>query len=719
MSKTTKKSTTYYSSFWMDREYDSYYDGRDYYGKDPVRAKSNDLVKLASYKKAISNFVNIVTGKAIPVQFSTGDQSYTDGNTVVISSKMDDDEFDPAVGLALHEGSHIKLTDFDTVRELINGVYPYCIRDRFNEYMGDSSTSAATMTSLRYVVSEYLKDILNIVEDRRIDNYIYNTAPGYRGYYHSMYDKYFNDKIIDKALLSGTEYIDESWESYMFRLINITNKNRNLNALKSLRAIWGILNLPNICRLKTTADAYEVAGQILLTIFDAVSQSEAQAGGGGSSGDDNQNQNNQPTNGESEVGDDNNLDTGTDSMKGGGSGDPSGESSDSDEGSEGVKSSDSDDIGFGGKDGGDMDKTKKTELSDKERNKLQKAVQKQKEFIDGDITKKKMGKTDAKAVDAIADSGVEITSVGSNIDGSGNTKVRCYVVRKMTKELIDAGAFDMLTNYTWKTNHYEKNVQAGISLGTLLGKKLKMRDENRSLSTPRLKSGKISSRMLHEIGFGNFNIFEKIQHNTVKPITLNISIDASGSMSGSKWDKTQTAVVAIAKAASMISNINVVISYRTSFESPGNGELPIVLIAYDSRVDKFSKVQSLFKHIMPGNTTPEGLCFEAILSDILSSKDNSEKYFINFSDGEPGFGARDLYYKGALAVKHTAEQVKKMRAAGVNVLSYFITGESDWVSNNIMNNFKGMYGESSEFVDVTQMNQLAASLNKRFQVGVS
>ena len=60
-----------------------------------------------------------------------------------------------------------------------------------------------------------------------------------------------------------------------------------------------------------------------------------------------------------------------------------------------------------------------------------------------------------------------------------------------------------------------------------------------------------------------------------------------------------------------------------------------------------------------------------------------------------------------------------MRAAGVNVLSYFITGENDWVSNNIMNNFKGMYGESSEFVDVTQMNQLAASLNKRFQVGVS
>jgi len=701
---TSKKSTTYYSSFWMDRDYDSYYDGRDYYGNDPVRTKSNDLIKLASYKKAISNFVNIVTGKSIPVQFSTGDQSYTDGTTVVISSKMDDDEFDPAVGLALHEGSHIKLTDFDIVRKVANDVYPDCVRDRFIEYSADKYTPrAATIIALRCVVSEYLRDILNIVEDRRIDNYVYNAAPGYRGYYHSMYDKYFNDKIIDKALLSGTEYINETWESYMFRLINITNKNRNLDALKSLRTIWNILDLPNIGRLKTTADAYEVAGQILLTIFDTVSQSEAQAGGG--SGDGNQSQNNQPTNGESEVGDDNNLDTGMDSMKGEGSGDPSGESSDNDDDSEG------DNAGGGN--------TKKTQLSDKERNKLQKVIKKQKDFIDGTITKKKLGKTDAKAVDAIVDSGVDIRLVGSNIDGSGNTKIKCYVVRKMTKELIDSGAFNnMLTNYTWKTECYQKYIEEGVLLGTLLGKKLKMRDETRSLSTPRLKSGKISPRMLHEIGFGNFNIFEKIQHNVVKPVTLNISVDASGSMSGSKWEKTQIAVVAIAKAASMISNINVVINYRTSFDSVGNSELPIVLIAYDSRVDKFSKIQSLFKHIMPGNTTPEGLCFEAILSDILTTKDNSEKYFLNFSDGEPAFGNKDVYYKGKIAVRHTGEQVKKMQNAGVNILSYFISDENDYIPERLKNDFKDMYGESSQFVNVTEMNQLAVSLNKKFQVGI-
>ena len=63
----------------------------------------------------------------------------------------------------------------------------------------------------------HLKNMLNYVEDRRIDYYVFTTSPGYKGYYHSMYDKYFYSKIIDKALQS-TEHTDEVIESYMFRI---------------------------------------------------------------------------------------------------------------------------------------------------------------------------------------------------------------------------------------------------------------------------------------------------------------------------------------------------------------------------------------------------------------------------------------------------------------------------------------------------------------------
>ena len=86
----------------------------------------------------------------------------------------------------------------------------------------------------------HLKNILNYVEDRRIDNYIFTTSPGYKGYYHSMYDKYFYSKIIDKAL-GSTEYTDESYDSYEFRLINLANKNTNLKALNGLHKIWKLL----------------------------------------------------------------------------------------------------------------------------------------------------------------------------------------------------------------------------------------------------------------------------------------------------------------------------------------------------------------------------------------------------------------------------------------------------------------------------------------------
>ena len=78
-----------------------------------------DLVALAGYRRAISNFVTIVTGESdIKVNFNSNDQSYTDGKTVTIGARLDDKLFDPSVGLALHEGSHIKLSDFDFLKNL-------------------------------------------------------------------------------------------------------------------------------------------------------------------------------------------------------------------------------------------------------------------------------------------------------------------------------------------------------------------------------------------------------------------------------------------------------------------------------------------------------------------------------------------------------------------------------------------------------------------------
>ena len=207
--------------------------------------KSLDLYKLASSKRAISNFVNIVTNESIPVKFKERGDSYTDGKSVVIGSRITEPkDFDVAVGLALHEGSHIKLSDF----KLLNDIY-----NLVPTHVKDGAIKKGINNSI-----EIIKNLWNYVEDRRIDNFVFKSAPGYRDYYRKMYDKYFNDKLIDKALLSD-EYTDETIDSYMFRIINLHNKNTQLSSLKGLRAIYRLVGLNTISRLTNSKESFNVA----------------------------------------------------------------------------------------------------------------------------------------------------------------------------------------------------------------------------------------------------------------------------------------------------------------------------------------------------------------------------------------------------------------------------------------------------------------------------
>ena len=217
-----KSTTNQNSSFWWNDNNDT--DVDEFLGLDTNVKKGKDLVALAGYKRAISNFVQIVTEQSIPVVFNSKDESYTDGKKVVIGSNIDDKKFDVAVGLALHEGSHIKLSDFNLLKNLEMNIPQ------------EIYVLAESVGVDRCDVISTIKNILNYVEDRRIDSFIFQTSPGYKSYYHSMYEKYFYSKNVDKGLLSD-EFRTEEIESYMFRIINLHNKNRQLTSLKGLKEI--------------------------------------------------------------------------------------------------------------------------------------------------------------------------------------------------------------------------------------------------------------------------------------------------------------------------------------------------------------------------------------------------------------------------------------------------------------------------------------------------
>ena len=296
--------------------------------------------------------------------------------------------------------------------------------------------------------------------------------------------------------------------------------------------------------------------------------------------------------------------------------------------------------------------------------------------------------------------------------GSGT---KCLVVKNLNINLANAELYQTFSSsarYYGKDKLYQEAIDKGIKLGTMLGRKLQIRNDSNSLTYNRLRKGILDKRMVASLGYGNEQVFNQIFTDQFSPGFIHISVDASGSMSGEKWLTSQTSAVAIAKAASMVQNLNVVISYR-SVEYVGSEEIPAIFIAYDSRKDKISKIIKLFKYIDCPGTTPEGLCFEAIQKEIVDGNSGVDSYFINFSDGEPYFESGKISYWGKSAYKHTKNQIDNMRSRGIKILSYFIQS-GNYVSENNTNNFKTMYGKDAESIDVTKLNQLTKSLNKKF-----
>ena len=285
--------------------------------------------------------------------------------------------------------------------------------------------------------------------------------------------------------------------------------------------------------------------------------------------------------------------------------------------------------------------------------------------------------------------------------------------------MIDENLFPSILrgNNSYYYRRDDSIISDGIRLGTKLGRKLQVRGESRDLKWTRLDSGRIDKRLISELGFGNERVFQTTFTESYSDAFLHISVDASGSMGGDKWRQSMVTTIAICKAVDMISNVDVMVSFRSTHDSDYNrrssGTSPLILVAYDSRVDKFSKVKKMFPSIYPGGTTPEGLCFEAILKDVVPTSQNRDSYFLNISDGMPMFSNNEINYYSQDAINHTKRQVDEFRKQGIKVLSYFVS-ESHYGREENMVDFKKMYGKDSEMIDLSSVVQISKTMNEKF-----
>jgi len=691
----TKKS---YSSFWMD-DRENRFSGI----ASDVRSTSDTakLIKLGNYQRAIANFVKIVAKREIPVTFQ-GDNSFTDGQAVNLTTDIKDNNFDVVVGLALHEGSHIVLSDFELLKVVVETEKPE------------------------------VKDILNWIEDRRIDQYIFSTSPGYRAYYHKMYDYYWNDKVITKAMLAR-KYRTVELESYMFQIINSLNPAFEANALPGLQEIVDLIDVRNIARLQNTAEALEIAKQVHNIIERELEDSDTMQqmqeplfGGAGApsqsqgSPESTDSDNSDSKSGQSQV---------SNSQQGGGSGDDSQDLEDDGSTAQGEDSTEAAPDNAA--------EEEMPELTAQEEADLRKAVQKQRDFMNGKTGKKSAtSKKMVQQIQSILKSGVDMQAV--NACGKvQNTLIYDYTTKpygmnylsllekrnalEMSdfkgKESIDSqiinlrSEFGLFTECFRGRDMYKEAVKKGIELGGLLGRKLLVRNESRTLEHNRLTTGRIDNKRLAHAGYGIDTIFNQIHVDKYKSANLHISLDASGSMGGKNWSNAILMTAAICKAITYTQNVKVQVSLRGTKHS-SRSEDPTIVLVYDSRKNHINQLITMLANSSTFGTTPEGICFEAMMRKnmIVPTSANVDSYFLNISDGMPEM----TNFSGRSAREYTRRQVDALRNnLRVGVMSFFVQ-EAPGKNTHIFEYFREMYGKDSLCVAADNMSDLARAMNSKF-----
>ena len=513
-----------------------------------------------------------------------------------------------------------------------------------------------------------------------IDAVSYMKAPGYRGYYKSLYQKFFGDEKIDRGFYDK-EFQIPSVQNYFYHLCNIRNPYRNLNALPSLTEIWNLLDIKNIKRLETQQDRLDVAIKIFNIIVKNVQTEQTDKDDDAAkTSDENRGSDDETSN------------------------DSSSETKSNDEG---------DDFGSGlvTSSNNMSDDIDNKPLTEKQIEQLKKLLEKQIELINGEVKKSKLAKSDIEQVQALDSVDMKETQTGKDIWKSG---IKTLILRNINSSFMNS---DMASGFGIRTNSWRKrDIEKSIRLGKLLAKKLQLRNEERSLASTRLKSGKIDARLLHEIGFDNYDIFKKINITEHTPSHIHISIDQSSSMGGSYFEESVKFAVMFATAAKLIKNIHVVVTARSTYYRRGgksNSRMinaPYIMYLFDSKKHNLDHIRNVFGYIQANAYTPEGLTFEAIYDEIVKQSTNTDAYFINLCDGEPGADN----YNGQSAREHSRKQANKIMSKGVNFITYFFGSVYGFKS------VKAIYPKNSYRLDnAEEVNTIVKYLNDQLLKSVN
>ena len=346
---------------------------------------------------------------------------------------------------------------------------------------------------------------------------------------------------------------------------------------------------------------------------------------------------------------------------------------------------------------------------------IKKAFSKQEEFLKGNVHKVKSSKKEKQQIEAISKSKVDVKNVkATDYKGIEHTDIPVHVIDGITPTIIESNLYEVFG----RVNLMNKQIDEGIAKGKKLLSKLRIRNEQITLHSNRLKSGKIDPRRIHAASFEE-DLFYKIDRANYKPISLHVSIDGSGSMFGVKWNQTLINTIALGYISLHMNNIDLTISIRTTGKDLGKSSMtahvPLLILAFNSKKHTMSDLRRL-GHYKTKGLTPEGMCLNALNEYIPNSSYYLDSYLINMSDGYPTFEKQGKFtYKGEEAILDTAKAVKNIKKKGVNILSYFIQSSTTQTKEEeLIENFQLMYGKEASFIDPKNMHEVTKTLNNLF-----
>lgn len=202
----------------------------------------------------------------------------------------------------------------------------------------------------------------------------------------------------------------------------------------------------------------------------------------------------------------------------------------------------------------------------------------------------------------------------------------------------------------------------------------------------------------------NTKVFYKDIRNEKGKYVIDILLDASGSQSRNQFNVAIQAYI-IATALTSVGIPNRVMGYLSFLDYT-------ILKRYRDYNDNINSCENIFEYFAAGNNR-DGLAIKAA-SDALLEREEENKILIILSDGKPNdvkIGkdrSRSLRgeasYKGIVAVKDTALEVRKARKQDILVLGVFTGKEKDLEAEKIIYGKDFIYTKDIErFSDIVAM----------------